>query len=143
MRWVLDTNVLLDWLIFREPTIAPLVAAIEAGAVTLLNNTACRDEFVRVLDYPQVVKRGAARATALTTYDARHAPCAGVPAATPLPVCRDPDDQKFLELARDGQADWLISKDRALLELARRVRGSMRFEVLSPREALLRLQGRG
>ena len=38
----------------------------------------------------------------------------------PLPKCRDPDDQKFLELARDCGADYLVTKDKALLVLARR-----------------------
>ncbi len=37
-----------------------------------------------------------------------------------LPKCRDTDDQKFLELARDCGADYLITKDKALLVLARR-----------------------
>jgi predicted nucleic acid-binding protein len=38
-----------------------------------------------------------------------------------LPTCRDPDDQKFLEAALNSRADFLLTKDRALLDLARRV----------------------
>jgi predicted nucleic acid-binding protein len=37
-----------------------------------------------------------------------------------LPVCTDKDDQKFLELARDANATILITKDKALLKLARK-----------------------
>jgi predicted nucleic acid-binding protein len=37
-----------------------------------------------------------------------------------LPVCSDKADQKFLELARDAGAEVLITKDKALLKLARR-----------------------
>jgi putative PIN family toxin of toxin-antitoxin system len=42
--------------------------------------------------------------------------------ATPgaLPKCKDPDDQKFLELAQRGKADMLVTNDGALLGLARR-----------------------
>ena len=35
-----------------------------------------------------------------------------------LPRCRDGDDQKFLEAARDARAEFLVTKDKALLGLA-------------------------
>ena len=35
-------------------------------------------------------------------------------------VCRDPDDQKFIDLALSGGARWLVSRDKAVLALARR-----------------------
>ena len=38
-----------------------------------------------------------------------------------MPACRDSDDQKFLEAALAAHAGFLITKDRALLELAPRV----------------------
>ena len=50
-----------------------------------------------------------------------------------LPVCRDPDDQKFLELARDCAADFLITRDRALLILAQRKVGPP-FRIMTPQE---------
>ncbi|WP_310384090.1 putative toxin-antitoxin system toxin component, PIN family, partial [Roseateles sp.] len=44
----------------------------------------------------------------------------------PLPairlVCRDKDDQMFIDLALAEQAGFLISKDRAVLALAKRAR---------------------
>ena len=55
-----------------------------------------------------------------------------------LPRCKDPDDQKFLELAFAANADILISKDRALLELARRKKAppgrKLDFRILTPEE---------
>jgi predicted nucleic acid-binding protein len=36
--------------------------------------------------------------------------------------CTDPDDQVFIDLALACKARWLLSKDRALLKLARRAR---------------------
>jgi hypothetical protein len=53
------------------------------------------------------------------------------PAAVPasLPRCRDPHDQKFLELALAAQADALVTKDQALLELARR---KLPFRIAAP-----------
>ncbi|MFT7776961.1 putative toxin-antitoxin system toxin component, PIN family [Roseateles sp.] len=37
-------------------------------------------------------------------------------------VCRDPDDQKFIDLALAARARWLISRDKAVLALAKRAR---------------------
>jgi predicted nucleic acid-binding protein len=45
--------------------------------------------------------------------------------------CRDGDDQKFLDLAHFAGARWLISRDRALLDLAKRAR-HLGFEILTP-----------
>jgi predicted nucleic acid-binding protein len=50
----------------------------------------------------------------------------------PLPKCRDRDDQKFLELARASQADWLVSKDRAVLKLAKRTARDFGFRIAQP-----------
>ena len=53
-----------------------------------------------------------------------------------LPRCTDEDDQKFLELARDSRAKWLITSDRALLKLNRRLKQSGLFMVITPEAAL-------
>jgi putative PIN family toxin of toxin-antitoxin system len=45
-----------------------------------------------------------------------------------LPTCKDPDDQKFLELALRGRADVLVTNDGALLGLSRRTP----FLILAP-----------
>lgn len=50
----------------------------------------------------------------------------------PLPKCRDRDDQKFLELAYTARADWLVSKDRALLKLTRRTERDFGFRIAQP-----------
>jgi predicted nucleic acid-binding protein len=34
--------------------------------------------------------------------------------------CTDPDDQMFVDLAHAAGARWLVSRDRAVLRLARR-----------------------
>jgi predicted nucleic acid-binding protein len=48
-----------------------------------------------------------------------------------LPRCADPADQIFLEAALAARADFLVTRDRALLELARRNR-SMQFRIVTP-----------
>jgi predicted nucleic acid-binding protein len=51
-----------------------------------------------------------------------------------LPVCRDPDDQKFLELASECSAAFLVTRDRALLVLGRRHARRLLFRVVTPQE---------
>jgi predicted nucleic acid-binding protein len=46
-----------------------------------------------------------------------------------LPRCADPDDQVFLEAAAAACADYLVTKDRELLELGRR---KLPFQIVSP-----------
>ncbi|WP_436407994.1 PIN domain-containing protein [Burkholderia oklahomensis] len=59
-------------------------------------------------------------------------PAADAPPPRPLPKCKDRDDQKFLELAYAARADWLVSKDRALLKLARRTERDFGFRIAQP-----------
>ena len=61
------------------------------------------------------------------------------PPAAPLPACRDSDDQKFLEIARDAGASHLITRDKALLKLARHRLVRERFAVLTPERFVAQL----
>ncbi len=138
-RWVLDTNVLLDWLIFSDRAALPLVEAIESGAIDLVSNELCRRELARVLaeaDLPADVSR---RARALVRFDEHVTLYAGDPGAEVLPQCRDSTDKKFLELARDTRAHALVTKDRELLRLARRVRELGLFKIIDVAAAIRQL----
>ncbi len=119
MRLVLDTNVWLDWLVFDDPSVAPLKEAQIAGTIQVVINDACRDELGAVLAYPQFALDEAQRQLHLATVESSTTKYLGPPPASipALPRCSDPDDQKFLELARDARIDWLITKDKALLRL--------------------------
>ena len=139
-RVVLDTNVLVSVYAFADSRFAPLRARIESGEWQALTNDACFNEFRRVLDYPLFALADEGRRRALQAYDASVSRFAafGLPQATltSLPRCRDGDDQKFLELARDSAADWLVTADKALLRLARRDRLRGLFRILTPEMAL-------
>ena len=52
--------------------------------------------------------------------------------AIPLPRCKDADDQKFLELARNVGAVALLSRDAELLRLSRRCERAFGFVVQTP-----------
>ncbi len=47
-------------------------------------------------------------------------------------VCRDPDDNKFLSCAIDGDADYIVSGDRDLLDL----KEAAEIPIITPRQFL-------
>ncbi|KQY51089.1 putative toxin-antitoxin system toxin component, PIN family [Lysobacter sp. Root494] len=137
-RIVLDTNVCLDLFVFDDPRCARLRDALHAGEVVAATDDACRGEWLRVLRYPELGLDEAMREAATARFDdtIRHGSSqfvdgAGLPA---LPRCRDPDDQKFLELAASVQARWLLTRDDHLLALAKRTRRNGLFAILTPSE---------
>lgn len=134
-RIVLDTNVCLDLFLFRDPACAALAAALASGQVRAVADAPCRDEWLRVLDYPSVPIRPEQREELRARFDACMTPWRDpAPTPVPLPACRDPDDQKFMELAVASGAPWLLSKDRDLLKLARRTRKAGLFLILKPEQ---------
>jgi uncharacterized protein len=131
MRIVLDTNVWLDWLVFDDPAVTPLKSARGDGAVGIAINAPCLEELGRVLAYPKFNLDSAGR-NALFGEVRKCAYRVDTRLLSPVPRCTDPDDQKFLELARDAQADWLITKDKALLSLARKRFDPAGFRIGTP-----------
>lgn len=140
-RLVLDTNVVMDLFHFRAPPLAPLMAAIESGAVICLANEETLAELARVTGYKQFCLDDAGRQRIFEAYRAQVTLIAKSvdPALPLLPKCRDPDDQMFLELALAGHADMLISRDNQVLKLARARQRPCPFAILAPEYALRRL----
>jgi putative PIN family toxin of toxin-antitoxin system len=129
---VIDTNVCLDLFVFRDPRWAGLLAALESGAVQAVTRADCRDEYLYVLHYPHLPLDDGSRPDAAARFDALIRVVAPDSRAIRLPVCTDRDDQKFLEIARDADAAILVTKDKALLKLARRTVKAGMFRILTP-----------
>lgn len=134
-RVVLDSNVWIDILVFDDDATRPILAALECGRLHALIDSRCQAELAHVLDYPQFVTRAVDKAAALervarltTLVQPEPAPEGGAP----LPKCKDRDDQKFLELAHTAKAEWLVSKDRALLKLNKRTARDFGFRIAEP-----------
>ncbi len=117
---VLDTNAVLDWLLFDDPAMSGLAAKITSGQVRWIATAAMRSELEHVLGRGLAARRGSDTVNIPGRW-ARH--CLECPPAPPAPAhlrCTDTDDQKFLDLALASGARWLVSRDRALLKLGRR-----------------------
>ena len=148
---VLDTNVVLDLLHFEDAIAHPILEALQNGRVHCAATAETLEELRRVLSYPEFELAPTRQATLLARYQSLTKMVATVSSATELPhkgtpihyglkpawsrmpLCSDPDDQKFLELAASSHAHALVSKDRALLKLRRRC--ATHFQVMTPAEA--------
>lgn len=119
---MLDTNILLDVWVFDDPRTQPLHAALQARRVDWITTPAMREEWIRVLQYPHLAQRWARKALSLdqlvSEFDAAARSVAVAPRA-PW-VCKDPDDQKFVDLAVAHGAQ-LVSKDFEVLRMAKRL----------------------
>jgi putative PIN family toxin of toxin-antitoxin system len=119
---VVDTNIVLDAFVFKDPAAVPLLDGLQAGALHWIATQPMRDELERVLAYPKIVKRllhyQLQALDVLARFDAL---ARLLPVAPKAPVtCKDPDDQKFIDLAVAHQTR-LLSKDQAVLCMAKRL----------------------
>lgn len=118
---VLDTNVVLDWLLFKDAKATALGLAIQNGAVRWAFNTTMAAEYERMFKPERAAEWGADEAAFRTacvrwgSHFEMSAPFCGL-------RCTDPDDQVFIDFALAHGVRWLVTRDKALLKLARRAR---------------------
>lgn len=118
---VLDTNTVLDWLVFGNPSVQGLADAIIQGRVAWIACPAMREELRHMLNHSSLARWQPDAEAAMATFD-RHARLLAPPqpGAAQRLACTDPDDQIFIDLAVAHGAHHLVTHDRALLKLARR-----------------------
>jgi len=131
-RVVLDTSVVLDWLVFNDPSTSLLADRIDAREVTVIAHELTVGELRRVLEYPKLELSSQRRHDALARF-VGIAQQIAMPESfsrdrlmLPMgfPRCRDNDDDVFLAVAYHGKTDALVTKDKALLKLKKK---AMRF----------------
>ena len=119
---VLDTNVVLDLLVFADPATALLSDLLASGALRWIATSGMRSELSRVLGYPQIAPRvafyGLTPEAVLARFDAAVQTVGPAPRASA--ICKDTDDQPFIDLAAAHEA-ILLSKDKAVLCLRKRL----------------------
>lgn len=119
---VLDTNIVLDLLIFQDPRCAVLRQVLDTKAISWIATPVMRDELERVLAYSHLQPRMAfyqiSAEQVLAQFDAQVT--VQTTAARCQFVCTDADDQKFIDLAAQHHA-VLVSKDKAVLRLRKRL----------------------
>ncbi len=138
---VLDTNVCLDLFVFHDPRWTALLTAIQEKRVRAITRASCRDEWLAVLHYKQLPINDETRPMFAAAFD-QWIECVAPDARSlvALPLCSDPDDQQFMELARDSGATHLITKDKALLKCAKRIAKLKLFNILTPEDFLKKVR---
>lgn len=131
-RWVLATNVVLSTLIRPGGTLGRLRLAWQHGLLVPLVDAHGIAELCRVMAYPKFRLAPEDQHDLLADY-LPWTQAVALPARLPaVPACRDPDDCRFLQLARVARADAVVSGDADLLALA----GAFRIPILSPAQAV-------
>lgn len=119
---ILDTNIVLDLFVFNDPDVVPLKTALLASELNWIATPDMRIELARVLNYPKILPHMAfyqvTAADVLSQFDQLATLVDPAPKA-PW-ICKDPDDQRFIDLAVQHQAT-LLSKDQAVLCMAKRL----------------------
>lgn len=114
MRVVVDTNVFISAAL-KEKTPPETAVHIAAASHVLLKSTITERELFVTLDRPRLAP--------LIPSDFLHwlhrliAAAELVEITEPIAACRDPKDDKFLELSVSGHADVLVTGDEDLLAL--------------------------
>ncbi len=119
---VLDTNIVLDLFIFSDPRCDALKLGLREARLQWISTQVMRDELERVLAYTHLQPRMAfyqvTAAQVLAQFDAGVLLVGTAPRA--VYVCKDEDDQKFIDLAVEHRA-ILVSKDKAVLCMRKRL----------------------
>ena len=134
LRVVIDTSSLVSYALTRSDLTRRLVARWLAGDFILLSSPATRAELSAVLRRPKIRRMIVAPLDLVQALErfSEHTP--GI--LNVSGACRDPKDDKFLACAIEGQAHYLVSSDRDLLDL-RHYRG---VAIVNPGQFLLALE---
>jgi putative PIN family toxin of toxin-antitoxin system len=119
MRVVVDTNVLVSALILPHSRVGPVLLRLRAGEYTLLYAQSLLEELVDVLNRPRIRHKygGLTDADIQTLVGLILLRGEAVAPQRRFTACRDPKDDKFLEVAVAGEADVIVSGDQDLLVL--------------------------
>ena len=138
-RAVLDTNVLVSALISPGGGSARLLLELRSGAFELLVSPLLLAELREVLrrdKFRQYVSEAEAEADAYVELIRSEGVLRADPRPSPEPLSADPDDEYLIDLARDAQANALVTGDTHLLELRAII------PAMTPAEFLETLPGR-
>ncbi len=131
---VLDTNVALALYWFGDDNLGPLAAALEAAQIEWVGTAAMRQELAHVLALGRLPSGKPGLADPLSAFDRLARQVHEPQGQRRWPLCTDKDDQQFIDLALDAGAAWLLTRDRAVLKLRRKVLALSGCQVLRPEE---------
>ena len=143
LRWIVDTNVVIDWLMFNDPYMNPMRERVADGRLIVLTHRPALDELKRVLAYRQL-KLSVDRQHEIFDQYRQLTTVVTLPNGASLknlmmpggfPRCRDRDDEHFIALAYHQKIDALVSRDNAVFGLKVRAK-AFGLTILNVQQAI-------
>jgi putative PIN family toxin of toxin-antitoxin system len=116
-RLVLDTNVILDLLVFKDPSTEPIRLMLDAKIVDAVRSEASMLELVDVIQRPIFKLSQQEQEMILQAWEGVTRLLENTAIESAPFICRDLDDQIFLDMAYSIRPAVLFSKDLRVLEL--------------------------
>jgi putative PIN family toxin of toxin-antitoxin system len=116
-RLVLDTNVILDLLVFKDPSAEPIRLLLDAKQVDAVRSKASMLELVDVIQRPTFKLSQEEQEMILQAWESVTRLLEKTAIESAPFICRDADDQIFLDMAFSLRPALLLSKDLRVLEL--------------------------
>jgi uncharacterized protein len=120
IRAILDTHIVLEYLLWDSPKLAPLREMHARREIVFALDQACHDEWALVLGYPQFALDDARKSELIA---AQRSLCEWHTKIdvlnSEIPSCKDPNDQKFLSLLVHSESNYLITRDKKLRKSGR------------------------
>ncbi len=114
---MLDTNVILDLLVFKDPSAEPLRLMLDAKIVDAVRSEASMLELVDVIQRPIFKLSQQEQEMILQAWESLTRLLENTAIESAPFICRDLDDQIFLDMAYSIRPAVLFSKDLRVLEL--------------------------
>lgn len=122
MKLVLDTNIWISGLLLPNTQAGKLIQLWLAGTIEIVMSQALLEELAAVLNYPKINKRlnwSAEKIHHYIEFLMFHSEMVVVNTIE-IKIPQDPSDEKILATFLQSNADFLISGDKHLLDLAPR-----------------------
>lgn len=137
-RLAVDTNIIISGLMTTASPPAQILDAVHSKKIILLVSDEVVVEYLRVLEYPHIRKYKKITdevirdLTSLFIEETER-----VEILSHIKKSTDPDDDKFLSLAVEGKADFLITGDKADLLSLKEIE---HIPIITARQAVERLK---
>ena len=137
MKVVLDTNVLVSAMFWYGDS-DRIIRLAEEKKVEIILSKAILEEFSRVLGYKDIQDKVKDKNLEVRNSFQKIVELATIidPEEKVDIIKYDPDDNKFLECAKAGNADYIISKDKHLLNL----KMFENIQIITPKEFLEKMK---
>ncbi len=111
MKVVIDTNVVASAIFFGGKP-KEIIDSLMKNEIMAYASTQIIEEYIETVDYLKDKFPGKKPKTPLIEIEAK---CKIVDVQSKVDVCRDPDDNKFIECALDSECYYIVSRDKDLL----------------------------